>query len=119
MRTYLVYVFIGFVAIYIYNYVANVLRGLGNSVIPHIFLSVSVVLNIVLDLLFVAGFSMGIKGAAIATVIAQYVSGIGILIYFIAAYPVYRVQKKIFILTVLICITFCHYLDLHACSSQS
>lgn len=41
---------------------------------------------------------MGIKGAAIATVIAQYVSGIGILIYFIAAYPVYRVQKKIFIL---------------------
>ena len=94
MRTYLLYVFIGFVAIYIYNYVANVLRGFGNSVIPLIFLSVSVVLNIVLDLLFVAGFSMGIKGAAVATVIAQYVSGIGILIYFIAAYPVYRVQKK-------------------------
>lgn len=94
MRTYLVYVFIGFVAIYIYNYVANVLRGLGNSVIPLIFLSVSVVLNIVLDLLFVAGFSMGIKGAAVATVIAQYVSGIGILMYFIVAYPVYRIHKK-------------------------
>lgn len=52
----------------------------------------SVVLNIFLDILFVAGFNMGIKGAAAATVIAQYISGIGIFIYMIAAYPEYRIQ---------------------------
>lgn len=91
MRIYLFYVFMGFAAVYIYNYVSNVLRGLGNSVVPLVFLAVSVVLNIFLDILFVAGFSMGIKGAAVATVIAQYVSGAGILIYFITAYPVYRI----------------------------
>lgn len=79
MKEYLIYVFIGFIAIYIYNYVSNILRGIGNSVVPLVFLSVSVVLNIFLDILFVAGFNMGIKGAAAATVIAQYISGIGIL----------------------------------------
>ena len=50
-------------------------------------------LNIFLDILFVAGFNMGIKGAAAATVIAQYISGIGIFIYMIAAYPEYRIHK--------------------------
>lgn len=94
MRTYLLYVFTGFIAVYIYNYISNVLRGLGNSIIPLIFLSVSVVLNIVLDILFVAGFSMGIKGAAAATVIAQYISAVGIFLYFIKAYPSYRLRKK-------------------------
>lgn len=84
MKEYLIYVFIGFIAIYIYNYVSNILRGIGNSVVPLVFLSVSVVLNIFLDILFVAGFNMGIKGAAAATVIAQYISGIGIFIYMIA-----------------------------------
>ena len=93
MKEYLIYVFIGFIAIYIYNYVSNILRGIGNSVVPLVFLSVSVVLNIFLDILFVAGFNMGIKGAAAATVIAQYVSGIGIFIYMIAAYPEYRIHK--------------------------
>ena len=93
MRIYLFYVFMGFAAVYIYNYVSNVLRGLGNSVVPLTFLAVSVVLNIFLDVLFVAGFSMGIKGAAIATVIAQYVLGAGIFIYFIAAYPGYRIGR--------------------------
>ena len=93
MRIYLFYVFMGFAAVYIYNYVSNVLRGLGNSVVPLVFLAVSVVLNIFLDVLFVARFSMGIKGAAVATVIAQYVSGAGIFIYFIAAYPVYRIGR--------------------------
>lgn len=93
MKEYLIYVFIGFIAIYIYNYVSNILRGIGNSVVPLVFLSVSVVLNIFLDILFVAGFNMGIKGAAAATVIAQYISGIGIFIYMIAAYPEYRIHK--------------------------
>lgn len=94
MRTYLAYVFVGFFATYLYNYLSNVLRGMGNSSIPLVFLAVSVVLNVVLDLYFVIPLQMGIKGAAIATVIAQYGSGIGILLYFLFACTEYRIRKE-------------------------
>lgn len=93
MHEYLFYVFMGFIAVYMYNYVSNVLRGIGNSLIPLIFLAVSVVLNIFLDIYLVAVLSMGIKGAAVATVISQYVSGIGILIYYYISYREYRLKK--------------------------
>lgn len=93
MRTYLVYVFAGFLAVYLYNYISNVLRGMGNSEAPLLFLAVSVILNVGLDLWFVITLDMGIRGAAMATVIAQYVSGIGILIYFLAACPKYRIRR--------------------------
>ena len=94
MRTYLFYVFIGFFATYIYNYCSNLLRAVGNSVTPLIFLGVSVVLNIILDLYFVIGLGMGVMGAAVATVISQYIAGLGILIYYIIKYPEYRVRKE-------------------------
>lgn len=57
------------------------LRALGNSVAPLVFLGISSVVNIGLDLLFIAVFRMGVGGAAAATVIAQYISAIGILLY--------------------------------------
>ena len=94
MRIYLFYVFIGFFATYIYNYCSNLLRAVGNSVTPLIFLGVSVVLNIILDLYFVIGLGMGVMGAAVATVISQYIAGLGILIYYIIKYPEYRVRKE-------------------------
>ena len=94
MRTYLVYVMAGFFATFLYNYYANVLRSVGNSVIPLVFLAVSVVLNIGLDLLFVIPLQRGIAGAAVATVISQYISGIAIGLYFIKMYPEYRPQRK-------------------------
>lgn len=94
MREYLFYVFIGFFATFLYNYVANVLRGIGNSVTPLFFLGISVILNIFLDLYFVLVLHMGIKGAAVATVIAQYVSGVGILLYFLMRYPEYHISRK-------------------------
>ena len=81
MKSYLLVIFAGIIATSLYNYFSCLLRALGNSSIPLIFLAVSTVLNIGLDLLFVAVFSWGIRGAAFATVIAQYVSGIGILFY--------------------------------------
>ena len=56
-------------------------RALGNSTVPLVFLAVSAILNIAWDLLFVAVFHWGIAGAAYATIFAQYVSGIGILLY--------------------------------------
>ena len=67
---------------------------MGNSVIPLLFLAVSVVLNVFLDLHFVLELHMGIKGAAVATVIAQTVSGIGIFIYFWIAYPDLRIRRE-------------------------
>ena len=81
MREYLVIIFAGLVATFLYNFFACLLRALGNSVAPLWFLGVSALLNIGLDLLFVLVFSWGVAGAAIATVIAQYVSGLGILCY--------------------------------------
>lgn len=87
MREYLAVVFAGLIGIYLYNFFASLLRSLGNSVIPLVFLAVSAVLNIILDLWFVAGLNRGVAGAAEATVIAQYVSGIGIALYTRIRFP--------------------------------
>lgn len=81
MRTYLIIIFSGLFATSLYNFFSCLLRALGNSTAPLVFLAVSAVLNIGLDLLFVMVLSMGIGGAAFATVISQYVSGVGITIY--------------------------------------
>ena len=81
MKAYLLVIFAGIIATSLYNYFSCLLRALGNSTIPLVFLAVSAVLNIGLDLLFVAVLPWGIRGAALATVIAQYVSGIGITLY--------------------------------------
>ena len=87
MRDYLSVIFAGLVGIFLYNFFASLLRSLGNSVVPLAFLTVSACLNIVLDLWFVTGLHRGVAGAAEATVIAQYVSGIGIAIYTFAKFP--------------------------------
>lgn len=83
MREYLGYIFLGIMAAFLYNYFANLLRAMGNSLVPLLFLGVAAVLNIGLDLFFVVGLSMGVGGAAIATVISQYVSGVGLFFFFL------------------------------------
>ena len=90
MRTYLRIVFVGLAATFLYNYFASLLRALGNSVVPLVFLAVSAGLNIVLDLWFVCGLGRGVAGAAEATVIAQYVSGVGIALYTWFEFPLLR-----------------------------
>ena len=87
MREYLAVIFWGIAATFLYNYFASFLRAVGNSVVPLVFLAVSSVLNIILDLWFVLGLRRGVAGAAEATVIAQYVSGIGIAAYAMARGP--------------------------------
>lgn len=87
MHEYLIVIFAGLIGIFLYNFFASLLRSLGNSVVPLVFLAVSACLNIVLDLLFVAVFRRGVAGAAEATVISQYVSGIGITIYTKIKFP--------------------------------
>ena len=103
MKIYLLIIFIGLIATSLYNFFSCLLRALGNSVVPLIFLAVSTVLNIGLDLLFVVVFPWGIKGAAIATVISQYVSAVGIGIYVVKSCrellpkrSEWRLDKKIF-----------------------
>lgn len=64
-----------------YNLLAGLLRAIGNSVMPLVFLVISSVVNIGLDILFITQFSMGIRGAAVATVIAQGFSSLLCLIY--------------------------------------
>lgn len=87
MKEYLIVIFTGLIGIFLYNFFASLLRSLGNSVVPLIFLAVSAVLNIILDLWFVAGLGRGVAGAAEATVISQYVSGIGITVYARIRFP--------------------------------
>lgn len=81
MREYVWLIFFGIFFVFLYNYFAFLLRAIGNSVIPLCFLGAAAVINILLDILFVVTFKQGIGGAALATVIAQAVSGVGLGIY--------------------------------------
>lgn len=81
MRQYLLVVFCGIFATFLYNFFAAFLRAVGNSLVPLVFLAISAGINIALDLWFVLGLGQGAAGAAMATVIAQYISGAGIAVY--------------------------------------
>lgn len=93
-KDYISVVFIGILFVFFYNFFSYLLRAIGNSVMPLIFLAVSSGLNIVLDIWFVVGLTFGVSGAAWATVIAQAVSGIGIMAYSIAKVPWLRWDRR-------------------------
>lgn len=93
-KEYLRWIFAGIVATFLYNFFANLLRSVGDSATPLVFLGISVVLNIGLDILFVVPLGMGVRGAAMATVIAQFVAGLGLFLYTWFAFPALRVQKR-------------------------
>lgn len=90
MDDYLDIIYTGLAAIFVYNFLAALLRSLGNSSVPLLFLAVSALLNIVLDLLFILSFGLGVEGAAAATVISQYVSAVGIAVYALFRLPVFQ-----------------------------
>ena len=93
-REYVAVVFVGIFFVFLYNFFSYLLRAMGNSVMPLIFLAVSSVMNILLDLWFVMGLGMGVSGAAWATVIAQAAAGIGIAAYSLAKLPLLRQNKS-------------------------
>ncbi len=93
MRSYLFVIYSGLIGTFLYNYFSSYLRAIGDSVSPLIFLGISAVLNIFLDILFVVFFNRGVAGAAEATVISQYVSGIGIGIFAMFRYPQLRPRR--------------------------
>lgn len=78
---YVAIVLAGLFFIFLYNFFAYLMRAVGNSMIPLVFLGISSAMNIVLDLYFVIELNLGVGGAAWATVISQGFSGIGIAIY--------------------------------------
>lgn len=86
-KEYVQIIFAGILFTFLYNFFAYLLRAIGNSVIPLIFLGVSAVLNIGLDLWFVVGLKQGVSGAALATVISQAVAGLGLSFYVIRKFP--------------------------------
>ncbi len=88
----------GIVAVGIYNGTASILRALGDSKTPLIFLIVAAILNVVLDLLFVLSFNMGVLGVAVATVISQAVSGIGCVLYAWIKMPLFRMPLKAYVI---------------------
>lgn len=97
IRTYLSIIFLGIIPTYITNYFSSILRSVGNSVVPLIFLAISAIINIVLDLVFILVFHMGVAGAAWATLIAQIFSAVGNTIYFLAKEKSLYPERKHFV----------------------
>lgn len=94
MKSYLLVIFAGIMATFLYNFFASLLRAVGNSMTPLIFLGIAAVMNIVLDLVFVIVFLWGVEGAALATIISQWFSGIGCMVYAIRKCPQMMPQRR-------------------------
>lgn len=99
MQEYTGIVFFGIVFVFLYNYFTYLLRSVGNSVTPLCFLGATALLNVVLDLVFVVSFHWGIAGAAIATVISQALSGVGLMAYTWMRESSLRIRKQDLIFT--------------------
>ena len=85
----------GLVFIYGYNTVSAILRGMGDSRHPFIFISIAAIMNLLLDLLFVAGLGMGPGGAALATVISQAVSFLACTVFLVKKRRAYELDTAI------------------------
>ena len=90
---YIVIVFAGIPCTFLYNILAGIIRSLGDSKTPVLFLAIASAINIGLDLIFVLLFGMGVEGPAIATVLAQGISGIICLFYMYRKYPVLHASR--------------------------
>lgn len=96
-KDYLIIIFIGTLFSAGYNSISSILRGLGDSKNPLIFLIIATILNIILDVVFVVNFKMGVSGVALATIIAQGVAFVFSIIYLNKRHAVLKVNFKKFI----------------------
>ena len=92
--TYMRWMCIGLLATCLYNGMGSILRAAGDSMTPLIALIISSILNIILDVVFVLFFHLGVAGVAIATVIAQLISGIYCVASIRRNLPVFRVRRE-------------------------
>lgn len=91
--SYIFVIFLGIPVIYLYNLLSGIIRSLGDSKSPLIFLIFSSVLNIILDMVLILVFHMGVSGAAWATVISQAISGVACLIYMIKRFDILKMSR--------------------------
>ena len=91
---YIIVIDLGVVVMFLYNLCAGLLRAIGNSVMPLVFLLISSGLNVALDLWFIAGLGMGVQGAAVATVIAQGISVVLCVLYVMRRVPLLLPARK-------------------------
>ena len=91
---YIVIIFAGIPATYLYNLISGIIRSMGDSRTPVVFLTIASVLNIALDLVLIITFDMGVAGAALATVISQAVSGLGCLIYSLGKFEILHADEE-------------------------
>ena len=91
---YIIIIFAGIPFGFLYNFASGILRSVGDSKTPLYFLLFSSVLNVVLDLVCIIIFNLGIRGAAIATIFSQLVSGILCLIYIKKKFPILKLQSE-------------------------
>lgn len=87
MRQYLWYIFYGIIFTFIYNYAASLLRAVGNSVVPLLFLGAAAVINVALDIVLILYCNLGVAGAALATTAAQVLAAAGITVYLLVKFP--------------------------------
>ena len=93
-HNYIFIIFIGIPTVFLYNIVAGVIRATGDSKTPVVFLVLSSIINIVLDLYFIISLHMGVAGAAWATVISQGVSGVACLVYMVKKFEILRIHRE-------------------------
>lgn len=86
----------GILGVAFYNGMSAVLRALGDSITPLVFLIMASLLNVVLDLVFVIAFGMGVPGVAIATIISQFISGISCIVYALIKVKILHMPLKDF-----------------------
>ncbi|MBC2458744.1 MULTISPECIES: MATE family efflux transporter [Clostridium] len=84
----------GMIAVASYNAIAAILRALGDSSTPLVFLIISCAINVVLDLIFVLKFGLGVSGTAYATVISQACAAIGCLVFALIKNPYFKLKKE-------------------------
>ncbi len=92
--SYVRYMCVGLVFVSLYNYITSMLRALGDSKSPLYFLILAAVINVFLDILLVYVFKMGINGAAIATIIAQFIAAVSCGIFAYKKNPFFRLKKE-------------------------
>lgn len=93
-HAYIAVIFAGIGASVMFNLLSNIIRALGDSRTPLLFLAAACVLNIGLDFVLILWCSMGVAGAAVATVFSQLVSGGLCLLYMFRRFPVLRLQRR-------------------------
>lgn len=91
---YIVIIFAGIPVTYLYNMLSGIIRSVGDSKTPVIFLALASVINIILDILLIGVLHTGVGGAGIATVISQAISGVACLIYMSKKYEILRISKE-------------------------